>query len=121
ELGARSSPKTGTPVRSRPPSPPGSLAMSNSDVVPSTTFCYRLLALRGAGLASRVMEYFAKRDLVPERFDLRAGAESIVIDIELVGLDEGAARHIARCLANIVEVERVALTLQPAQGLRASA
>lgn len=94
--------------------------MSNPDAVHPTKFCYRLLALRGAGVAPRVMEYFAKRDLVPERFLLRAGAETLAIEVEVAGLDEAAAGHIARCLANIAEVERVALT-QESQGLRASA
>lgn len=66
------------------------------------------------------MEYFAKRDLVPERFLLRAGAETLAIEVDVAGLDEAAAGHIARCLANIAEVERVALTRQ-AESLRASA
>jgi hypothetical protein len=96
--------------------------MPNPDAHRFPTFCYRLLALRGAGVAPRVMEYFAKRDLVPERFLLRAGAETLAIEVEVAGLDEAAAGHIARCLANITEVERVALTTQDsAEGLRASA
>jgi hypothetical protein len=95
--------------------------MSNSDAVHPTTFCYRLLALKGAGVGPRVMEYFAKRDLVPARFDLRAAAETIAIEVEVCGLDAAAAGHIARCLANITEVERVALTANTAEDLRASA
>jgi hypothetical protein len=79
-----------------------------------------LLALKGAGVAARVMEAFAKRDLVPERFDCRAGTETLAIDVEVSGLDAPAAQHIARCLANIVEVERVALAAKT-EGLRASA
>lgn len=94
--------------------------MSDSDGSFPTTFCYRLLALKGPGVAPRVMEYFAKRDLVPERFDCRAGAETLAIDVEVAGLDPAAARHIARSLANIVEVERVALA-EKHSGLRASA
>ena len=94
--------------------------MSDSDDHPPTTFCYRLLALKGAGVAPRVMEAFAKRDLVPEHIDCRAGADSLAIEVEVAGLDDAAAGHIARCLANIVEVERVALTAKP-HGLRASA
>jgi hypothetical protein len=94
--------------------------MPNPDAVHPPHFCYRLLALKGAGVAPRVMEYFAKRDLVPERFLLRAGAETLAIEVEIAGLDEAAAGHIARCLANITEVERVALTMED-QGLRASA
>jgi hypothetical protein len=96
--------------------------MSNPDAPRFPTFCYRLLALRGAGVAPRVVEYFAKRDLVPERFLLRAGAETLAIEVDVAGLDEAAAGHIARCLANIAEVERVALaTKDSAEGLRASA
>jgi len=95
--------------------------MSNSDAVFPTTFCYRLLALKGAGVAPRVIEYFAKRGLVPDRFDCRAGTETMSIDVEVAGLDAAAARHIARCLAALVEVERVALAEKKAEGSRASA
>jgi len=95
--------------------------MPNSDAAHPTTFCYRLLAQRGAGVGPRVMEYFAKRDLVPKRFLLRAGAETIAIEVDVCGLDEAAAGHVARCLANIAEVERVALTAETAAELRASA
>lgn len=96
--------------------------MSNPDDHRFPTFCYRLLASKGAGVAPRVMEHFAKRDLVPERFLLSAGPETLAIEVEVSGLDETAAGHIARCLANIAEVERVALTTQDfAEGLRASA
>lgn len=96
--------------------------MSDSDAVHPPAFCYRLLAHKGAGVAPRVMEYFAKRDLVPERFLVRAGAETLAIEVDVTGLDEAAAGHIARCLANIAEVERVALTTQDAaEGLRATA
>ncbi|MFO0985757.1 MAG: hypothetical protein U1F37_00090 [Alphaproteobacteria bacterium] len=94
--------------------------MPNPDAVSPPYSCYRLLALKGAGVAPRVMEYFAKRDLVPERFVMRAGAEILAIEVDVAGLDEAAAGHIARCLANIAEVERVALTRKP-ESLRASA
>jgi hypothetical protein len=94
--------------------------MSNPDVVHPPYFCYRLLALKGAGVGPRVMEYFAKRDLIPERFLLRAGAQTLAIEVDVAGLDEAAAGHIARCLANIAEVERVALTRE-SESLRASA
>ncbi len=94
--------------------------MSNPDAVHPPQFCYRLLALRGAGVAPRVMEFFAKRDLVPERFLLRAGPESLAIEVDVTGVDQAVAGHIARCLATITEVERVALTVE-AQSLRASA
>jgi hypothetical protein len=95
--------------------------MPASDTDHPTTFCYRLLALKGAGVAPRVMEYFAKRDLVPLRFVARAGAETIAIEVDVAGLDEAAAGHIARGLATIFEVERVALAAVSAPGLRASA
>jgi len=94
--------------------------MSDSDDHSPTTFCYRLLALKGPGVAPRVMEFFAKRDLVPERIDCRAGADTLAIEVEVAGLDPAAAGHIARCLANIVEVERVALSAKTDR-LRASA
>jgi hypothetical protein len=85
------------------------------------TFCYRLLARKGAGVVPRVIEHFAKRDLVPARFDCRAGTETLAIDVEVEGLDEAAARHIARCLSGMVEMERVALTEKTVERSRARA
>ena len=95
--------------------------MSNPDAVFPTTFCYRLVALKGAGVAPRVIEYFAKRDLVPLRFDCRAGTETLAIDVEVMGLDGATAQHIARYLAGMVEMERVALTEKTAERSRARA
>lgn len=83
--------------------------MSDPDTHPSPTFCFRLSAQKGAGVAPRVIEAFAKRGLVPLRFDCRAGAETMAIDVDVAELDPGTAQHIARTLANIVEVERVAV------------
>jgi hypothetical protein len=94
--------------------------MSAADAAHPSTYCYRLLALKSAGAALRVIEPFAKRDLVPLRFESRAGADSLAIEVEVEGLDAAVAQHIARCLAAMVEVERVAMTAT-VRGLRASA
>lgn len=77
-------------------------------------FRYRVLANRSAGVAPRVLELFAKRDLVPLRFESRAAGERLTIDVEIADLDPGAARHIARCLAATVDVERVAFIAEAA-------
>ena len=101
--------KTGTSVHPRHPYPRGPQAMSASDDRQPATYRYRLAARRSAGVAPRVIEAFAKRALVPERFECRAAGDRLAIEVE-VALDDATARHIARCLANVVEVERVALT-----------
>ncbi|MBL8835571.1 MAG: hypothetical protein JNL66_04960 [Alphaproteobacteria bacterium] len=68
---------------------------------------FSVLAAAEASVMSRTLELFAKRGLVPERFAARRAGETMVIDVEVAGLEQDTAEHITRCLAGMVTVERV--------------
>ena len=57
----------------------------------------------------RVLELFAKRGLVPLRWNSAAAAPglSLAIDIEVGGLDRDAADYVARCMRQIAGVDLV--------------
>jgi hypothetical protein len=59
------------------------------------------------GLAPRVLELFAKRNIVPDDFRARAADGVQSIEIRAHGMDADLAAYIGRCLRQIVSVERV--------------
>ena len=73
----------------------------------------------------RVLELFAKRGLVPARFhaDLAgAGADGLEIDVQVTGLECHVAEHVAACLRELFDVERVLIaTKQTARAAAAGA
>jgi hypothetical protein len=57
----------------------------------------------------RLMELFAKRGLVPERWHsavVRSGMR-LAIDIEIAGLESDAVEYVANCIRQVVGVELV--------------
>ena len=81
--------------------------MSASEFRTSPTWCFSVLAAPEAGVMPRVLEFFAKRGLVPARFHCDVVDESLVIDVHVGEIEEGVADHIAACLRELVHVERV--------------
>lgn len=74
------------------------------------TFCFSVRAVAEAGIMPRVMELFAKRDLVPNRWyaDLIEGArDELSIDLQVADIDPELADYIARCMRQIWGVETV--------------
>jgi hypothetical protein len=79
--------------------------------------CYSILAAAEPGVMPRVLELFAKRGLVPNRWisDLVAARDSrasgpgleLAIDLQIEGLTAELADYVARCLRQIHGVERV--------------
>jgi hypothetical protein len=81
--------------------------------------CYSILAAAEPGVMPRVLELFAKRGLVPNRWisDLvaardsrasgRGGALELAIDLQIEGLSAELADYVARCLRQVHGVERV--------------
>ena len=67
----------------------------------------------------RVLELFAKRGLVPARFHAEmtdAPSGGLEIDVQVMGLDDAVARHMAASLRGLFDVERVLVaTKQTAQ------
>ena len=74
------------------------------------TACFSLNARATPGLMPRVLELFAKRDLVPSAFIARAqGADGgeMSIDVQMEDMDRELADYVARCMRQIVGVEVV--------------
>lgn len=88
-----------------------SAAESQPRSTPSgSTWCFSVFAAPEPGVMPRVLELFAKRGLVPTRFHgdrIGEGADGLVIDVHAAALDATVAEHIAGCLRELVDVERV--------------
>jgi acetolactate synthase small subunit len=61
------------------------------------------------GVMPRVLELFAKRGLVPDRWysALTRAGMTLSIDIEIVGLDRDTASYVANCMRQIAGVDLV--------------
>jgi hypothetical protein len=95
--------------------------MSDPDPHSSDTVRFRVHAAYDPGTIPRVVEPFAKLALVPERLVCRRQGATLAIDLAIAGLDDARAAQLARTLAVIVGVERVAMDLAAADGRRARA
>jgi acetolactate synthase small subunit len=89
------------------------MSVSLSSVAPaerdeaSVTVCYTLLARAEPGVMPRVVELFAKRGLVPQRWHSTASPSSLAIEVQIGGLGHDLADYIGRCMRQIVGVETV--------------
>lgn len=75
-----------------------------------TTACFSLNARSTPGLMPRVLELFAKRNLVPSAFVARTegrDGDELSIDVQMEGMDRELADYVARCMRQIVGVEVV--------------
>lgn len=68
---------------------------------------FSIRALAEPGIMPRVLELFAKRGLVPQRWNSAASEAGLGIDVLVTGLDRDAADYIARCMRQIHGVETV--------------
>jgi hypothetical protein len=55
----------------------------------------------------RVVGEFARLGMVPARFEAVVDGDALSVDVQIAGLGDDAARHIAERLRGIVEVDRV--------------
>lgn len=72
--------------------------------------CFSILAETESGVMPRVLEVFAKRNLVPRRWvsDVGgAGDRELSIDLQVEGLTGETVDYIARCLRGLHYVDRV--------------
>ncbi len=71
-------------------------------------FCFSIHAQADPGVMPRVLEYFAKRNLVPVRWhsDVLGGRE-LAIDVQVEGVSIELGNYIARCLRQIPGVSTV--------------
>ena len=73
-------------------------------------FCFSIHALAEPGVMPRVLELFAKRNLVPDRWHSDLGGpdgRELSIDLQISGLGTQDADYIARCLRGLAYVEAV--------------
>jgi hypothetical protein len=87
-------------------------------VLAAPVWCYGVSADPSPGLLPRVLEFVAKRGLVPlavhasrcvER-DVEGVADTLSVDLQVEGLEPDAARHVGECLRQIVGVRHVAMS-----------
>jgi hypothetical protein len=83
-----------------------------AEAVSATARRFSVHARAESGVMPRLLELFAKRGLVPDRWHstLARPAMSLSIDVEIEGLERDASEYIARCMRQIAGVELV-LTL----------
>jgi hypothetical protein len=86
-----------------------------------STYCFAVHAAADPGVMPRVMELFAKRNLVPSRWhsDLTGfggglKGDELVIDIQVTGLTPDESDYIARCLRQQVYVQSVLTSVKEA-------
>lgn len=75
-----------------------------------TVYCYSVQALPDAGVLPRILQSFAKLGVVPRRCHaaLEGAAEQrLVVDVQVQGLEEVMAEHIADLLRSSVCVDSV--------------
>lgn len=68
---------------------------------------FSIRALAEPGVMPRIVELFAKRGLVPQRWHSAVSEQALSIDVQMTGLDRDLADYIARCMRQIHGVETV--------------
>jgi hypothetical protein len=78
------------------------------------TWCFALQAEASPGLMARVLELFAKRNLVPARWhaNVPPGSSDLTMDIQVADLDRDLAHFIARSMRQIVGVSAVLVSMK---------
>ena len=86
--------------------PTAAAAVSDRPSAPlSVSFSIRALA--EPGIMPRVIELFAKRGLIPQRWNSAVAETGLGIEIQMTGLDRVMADYIACCMRQIHGVEAV--------------
>ena len=71
-------------------------------------YCFCVLAAADPGVMPRVLQQFAKRNLVPARWYSRVVAGGgLEIDVQVAALSPEEGDYIAQCLRRLVDVEAV--------------
>ena len=82
------------------------VSVADPDDLPLTA-CFSLHAHAEPGVMPRVLELFAKRGLVPQRWQSAAAGTALTIDVQIGGLGRDTIDYIAQCMRQIVGVEAV--------------
>lgn len=84
-------------------------------------FCFSVLADAEPGIMPRVLELFAKRNLVPHRWHsdvIGVGRRELTIDIQVQDLAPDLGEYIARCLREVYGVRTVLTSCKGVRGDR---
>jgi hypothetical protein len=81
-------------------------AVSDLAALPSTV-AFSVQARAEPGVMPRVVELFAKRGLVPQRWHSTVSGSALTIELQMGGLGRDLADYIARCMRQIAGVEAV--------------
>ncbi len=87
------------------PMPAAALAVEGEAPLVAVSYCVHARA--EPGVMPRVVELFAKRGLVPQRWHSTASGAALTIDVQIGGLPRDRADYIARCMRQITGVETV--------------
>ncbi len=69
--------------------------------------CFSVSADAGPGVLPRILDYFAKRGLVPYYLKSERSGDGLAVEIHVTDMEMAQARYIARCLERIFEIHRV--------------
>ncbi len=69
--------------------------------------CFSVQARAEPGVMPRVIELFAKRGLVPQKWHSAALGEALAIEVQIDGLGRDLCDYIAQCMRQITGVETV--------------
>jgi hypothetical protein len=86
--------------------PLGAAAHADRDAPPRSV-CFSLQARAEPGVMPRVVELFAKRGLVPQKWHSTVSGEALTIEVQMGGLGRDLAGYIARSMRQITGVEAV--------------
>src|SRR5438477_13132786 len=81
-------------------------SVADRDARPLTA-CFSVHAHAESGVMPRVLELFAKRGLVPQRWHSAAAGKALTIDVQIGGLGRDTVDYIANCMRQIIGVEVV--------------
>lgn len=85
--------------------------MSNStNGNPVGAACFSVTATASPGVMPRLLEFFAKRGLVPSEWHSRVKGSTLSVEIQMAGMPPALAEYIAACLRQIYMVDRVLLS-----------
>jgi acetolactate synthase small subunit len=79
-----------------------------SPPAPAPLYCFSVTAAAEPGVMPRVLQLFAKRNLVPTKWVSRAvPGDGLEIDIQVAALATEEGDYIAECLRRLVDVDAV--------------
>jgi acetolactate synthase regulatory subunit len=69
--------------------------------------CFSVSAQAGPAVLPRILDYFAKRGLVPDYLKATRSGDALTVDVRMTGMELELARYIGRCLDRIFEIDSV--------------